>query len=33
MSDNTLQHQWIARIKGGLDVMFQDDPTSSSPPT
>jgi Uma2 family endonuclease len=26
MSDNTLQYQWIARIKGGLDVLFQDDP-------
>jgi Uma2 family endonuclease len=26
MSDNTLQHDWIARIKGGLDALFRDDP-------
>ena len=26
MSDNTLQFEWIATIKGGLDAMFRDDP-------
>jgi Uma2 family endonuclease len=26
MADNTLQYDWIARIKGGLDVVFADDP-------
>jgi Uma2 family endonuclease len=26
MADNTIQFDWIARIKGGLDVVFQDDP-------
>ena len=26
MSDNTLQYSWIAKIKGGLDVVFRDDP-------
>jgi Uma2 family endonuclease len=26
MSDNTLQDQWIDKIKGGLDTMFRDDP-------
>jgi Uma2 family endonuclease len=26
MADNTIQFDWIARIKGGLDAVFQDDP-------
>ena len=26
MSDNTLQDQWIDKIKGGLDNLFRDDP-------
>ena len=26
MADNTLQDQWIDRIKGGLDSLFRDDP-------
>ncbi len=26
MADNTLQFEWIARIKGGLDALFRDDP-------
>ncbi len=26
MSDNTLQFEWIATIKGGLDLLFRDDP-------
>src|SRR4051794_24272305 len=26
MADNTLQYEWITTIKGGLDVMFRDDP-------
>ena len=26
MSDNTLQDQWIDKIKGGLDAMFRDEP-------
>jgi Uma2 family endonuclease len=26
MADNTLQDQWIDRIKGGLDALFRDDP-------
>ena len=26
MADNTLQYEWIARIKGNLDIVFQDDP-------
>lgn len=27
MADNTRQFQWIARIKGGLDALFRDDPS------
>jgi hypothetical protein len=26
MSDNTLQFEWIMRIKGGLDIVFANDP-------
>ena len=26
MADNTIQLEWIFKIKGGLDVVFQDDP-------
>ncbi len=26
MADNTLQWEWIATIKGGLDALFRDDP-------
>ncbi len=26
MADNTLQFEWIARIKGGLDALYRDDP-------
>jgi Uma2 family endonuclease len=26
MAENTLQYEWIALIKGGLDVVFRDDP-------
>ena len=26
MAENTLQYEWIALIKGGLDIVFRDDP-------
>ncbi len=26
MADNTLQYEWIVTIKGGLDVLFRNDP-------
>jgi len=26
MSENTLQYEWITTIKGGLDIVFRDDP-------